>query len=78
MTPPKITSKQETALERSVRLLLREQSRPAKVALTRTVWVCEICGMGHLANKPDACESCGSSSALAQHLDQRQEIGYRW
>ena len=41
-------------------------------------WVCEVCGMIHTGSVPDACESCGSTTAIVQLQDLRREINSRW
>ena len=41
-------------------------------------WVCEVCGMIHTGTVPDACESCGSTTAIVQLQNLRSEINSRW
>ncbi len=51
-----------------------------RILSTRTTgrhWVCERCGMMHIAATPVACESCGSTTAPLQ-ADLRREINSHW
>ncbi len=41
-------------------------------------WICETCGMVHPGSAPSACESCGSTVALAHRDDISREMGSRW
>lgn len=50
----------------------------AHVPLQRLVWTCEICGMVHSGATPGACDSCGSTDALALQQDTRPETNSRW
>ena len=59
----------EAAVHEAMRLLAsRSSSRH---------WVCEVCGMLHTGATPDACDSCGVSSALVQHHNICREMNSR-
>ena len=45
-----------------------------KAGLRRLVWICEICGMVHLATPPSSCEGCGASGALTLQQDTRSQV----
>ncbi len=48
------------------------------VPLRRLVWTCEICGMVHSGAAPEACDSCGTTDAIALQQDIRPEVNSRW
>ncbi len=60
----------EAAVSEAMRLLATRSS------IQR--WVCEVCGMVHTGAAPNACDSCGASSALAQRPDPCREMNSHW
>ncbi len=68
----------DAAVHKAVKEMLLEHYRSTKSTVRRPVWVCEICGMVHLAQVPDCCDCCGVANALVQQQDTRQEIGNHW
>ena len=63
---------------REIREAIRLLERHAPVTCTVGRWVCETCGMTHAGREPEACESCGSSSAIVPQHELYPELGGRW
>ncbi len=56
---------------------VHEAMRILSTRTTNQHWVCERCGMIHIAAAPVACDSCGSTTAPLQ-VDLHREINSRW
>lgn len=64
------TQSNEVAVREAMQLLTKRPSIQQ--------WVCEVCGMIHTGAAPGACDSCGASSSLVQHLEVCREMNSRW
>ncbi len=61
--------------ERTMQAVLALLSQRHAVCLAR--WDCEACGMIHIGQMPQACDSCGNEQ-LAPQSDIHREINNHW